>query len=68
MADEDKKAVQRFSKNNIVTNLYIRFITRPLGEITPYLRFAVIPSMWIWSMYFVDPPCSVWELINPFTK
>ena len=58
--------IKRKAHSNIISKMYVRFVARPVGNLTPYIRYAVVPSMMLFSMYYGDPPATFWELINPF--
>jgi hypothetical protein len=59
--------MKRKAHSNIFSKIYVRFVARPVGTLAPYARYAVIPSMMFFSMYYGDPPATFWELINPFS-
>jgi hypothetical protein len=61
------KITKRKGHSNAVSKLFVRFIARPFNEIKPYFRYAVVPSMMFFSMYWGESPATFWELINPFT-
>jgi len=58
--------IKRKAHSNIISKMYVRFVARPAGTLVPYVRYAVVPSMMLFSMYYGDPPATFWELINPF--
>ena len=64
----DEVSKPRAAHSGILTKIYARFVTRPVNEFLPYVRYMVLPSMFYYSLYVADPPATFWELINPFTK
>ena len=61
-----REVIRRKAHSGFLLKAYVKYIARPFAELRPYIRYAVIPSVMAFSMYWGDPPATLWDLLNPF--